>query len=246
MPVGRPSSTSGIFELLDASISVDIWTVALRPQPSFLTVLENVLCEAERERASRFHFAKDRQAHIAAHGALRHILASYLHCPPAGIQFSEGTNGKPSVLGVRFNLSHSADLALIAVTQEHEVGVDVEHIDPRRADLNVAQRFFSPAENYILMSLTIEQQTEAFFNCWTRKEAYLKAIGLGLSVPLDSFDVSLAPGEPARLLRGADARWRLRSLAPAPSYIGALAIDADTETIDITLKSFETELPIRA
>src|SRR5271168_2794995 len=212
-----------------AVVAVDLWTVELRPDPAAQAGLENLLSPAELARANRFHFAKDRQAFIAAHGALRTILATYLDCGPAGIDFATGANGKPAVAGIQFNLSHSADLGVVAVTQDREVGVDVEYFDPQRANMDVARRFFSPREVSVLQTLPTEQKTAAFFNCWTRKEAYLKAIGLGLSAPLDSFDVSLAPGEPARLLRGTDARWSLHSFTPAPSYVGALAIDGDIE-----------------
>jgi 4'-phosphopantetheinyl transferase len=221
------------------AVGVDIWTVGLRVSSVELARRRDLLSDQERARADRFHFAKDREAHIAAHGALRLILAKHLNCPAAEILFKEGTNGKPAVAGLRFNLSHSANLGLVAVTSDRELGVDVEHIDPHRADVSVAHRFFSPSEASALEALPPEQQTVAFLNCWTRKEAYLKAIGLGLSVPLDSFDVSLAPGEPARLLRGADPKWQLHSFVPAPEYLGALAVDAAGHEVVIELRSFE-------
>jgi 4'-phosphopantetheinyl transferase len=220
-----------------ALVPVDLWTVGLRPDPSALASSEGLLSPAELDRANRFHFAKDRQAYIAAHGALRTILATYLGRSPAEIEFTSGSNGKPAVAGIQFNLSHSADLGVVAVTPEREVGVDVELIDPSRANMDVARRFFSPRETSVLEALPTAQQTRAFFNCWTRKEAYLKAIGLGLSMPLESFDVTLAPGEPARLLRGADANWSLHSFSPAPSYVGALAVDAPGNAIVITFRS---------
>jgi len=220
-----------------AVIEVDLWTVGLRPPTSVLAALEELLSPAELGRANRFRFAKDRQAHIAAHGALRQILSTYLNSSPSDICFGEGANGKPAVRGLQFNLSHSADLALVAVTPQRELGVDVEQVDPRRADTSIAKRFFSPYEIGVLESVPKEQQTEAFLNCWTRKEAYLKAMGLGLSVPLDSFDVSLAPGEPAALLRGADAKWQLRSFVPAPDYIGALAVEAASDEIALAFRS---------
>ena len=219
-----------------AVVSVDLWPVGLRPDPSAQAGLEKLLSPAELARANRFHFTKDRQAYIAAHGALRTILASYLDCGPAEIDFASGTNGKPAVAGIQFNLSHSADLGVVAVTPDRELGVDVELVDPQRANMDVARRFFSPSEVAVLQALPTDLQPAAFFNCWTRKEAYLKAIGLGLSVPLDSFDVSLGPGEPVRLLRGADARWSLHSFTPAPSYLGALAIDGPGDAIVIAFR----------
>jgi len=236
----RSGSGHSLFGFWMAVIEVDLWTVGLRPPTSVLAALEELLSQAELDRANRFRFAKDRQAHVAAHGALRQILATYLNCSPSDIGFGETANGKPAVDGIQFNLSHSADLALVAVTRERALGVDVEHVDPHRADRNVAKRFFSPYEIRVLESLPEEQQTEAFLNCWTRKEAYLKALGLGMSVPLDSFDVSLAPGEPAALLRGADPRWKLRSFVPVPGYIGAVAIDAACDETALAFRSFAT------
>ncbi len=221
-------------------ISVHVWTVFLRPEEAALASLAKLLSQDERDRANRFHFEKDRVAYIAAHGGLRRILAAYFTCDPEDVCFRDGPNGKPAVDGIQFNLSHSADLAVVAVTEDRELGVDVERVDPSRADQNVAERFFSPYEVSLLRTLPPGQQTEAFFNCWTRKEAYLKAIGLGLSVPLDSFDVTLVPGEPARLLRGVEAKWRLRSFVPAPGYIGALVVDAAQDDIETVLKSAET------
>jgi 4'-phosphopantetheinyl transferase len=221
------------------SSGVDIWIVGLRVGAAELSLRWEALSPEERARADRFLFDKDREAHIAAHGALRQVLAKYLNCAAAEICIVSGTNGKPGVEGVQFNLSHSADLALVAVTQTLELGVDVESVDPRRADMDVARRFFSPSEVTALSALPPEQQTLAFLNCWTRKEAYLKAIGLGLSVPLDSFDVSLAPGEPPLLLRGADPKWRLYSFVPAPDYVAALAVEAQDHEIVLELRSFE-------
>src|SRR5271155_2883728 len=161
-----------------AVVAVDLWTVGLRPDPAAQTGLEKLLSPAELERSNRFYFNKDRQAFVAAHGALRTILATYLGCGAADIDFTKGANGKPAVAGIQFNLSHSADLGVVAVTQGREVGVDVELVDPQRANMDVARRFFSPSEVAVLQALPTAQQTAAFFNCWTRKEAYLKAIGL--------------------------------------------------------------------
>src|SRR5271165_3389185 len=140
-----------------AVIAIDLWTVELRPEPSAQAGLEKLLSPAELARANRFHFAKDRQAYIAAHGTLRTILATYLGCGPAEIDFARGTNGKPAVAGIQFNLSHSADLGVVAVTPSREVGVDVEYVDPNRANLDVARRFFSPPEVAVLQALPTAQ-----------------------------------------------------------------------------------------
>jgi 4'-phosphopantetheinyl transferase len=196
--------------------------------------LEQSLSPDELERAGRFRFPKDRAHFVAAHGALRHILAGYLECRPAELRFSYGASGKPALAPgwgadtLRFNLSHSHGLALCAVALSREVGVDLEFVRPLLGDSAIPERFFSPAEVLALRALPAESQPEAFFNCWTRKEAYIKARGEGLSIPLDSFEVSLAPGEPAALVKAPDrSRWSLRALVPAPGYVAAVVAEGD-------------------
>ena len=199
--------------------------------------MEATLSEEEAKRAVRFRFEKDRIRYIVAHGCLRNILARYLQCEPGVLNFDINEYGKPSINGhkLEFNLSHSGDFALIAVSHKRKVGVDVERIHSDMEFESIADRFFSPNELAELMSLPLEQRAIAFFNCWTRKEAYIKAQGLGLSLPLDSFDVSLTPNEPA-FLRATrpDAqeanRWSLCSLKVDPGYAAAVAInDKDLE-----------------
>jgi 4'-phosphopantetheinyl transferase len=171
-----------------------------------------------------------RNRFVAARALLRDLLAGYLAEPPAAIRFAYNEWGKPALapgfaaLDVRFNLSHSQDLALYAFALEREVGVDLELIRGDFANERLAENFFSPAEVAALRALPREHQARGFFNCWTRKEAYVKARGQGLSIDLKSFDVSLAPGEEARFLRGEDCRgWSLASLAPADGWVAALA-----------------------
>jgi 4'-phosphopantetheinyl transferase len=212
---------------------VDVWRISLTDLPDSVQGAEFSLSAEESQRASRFRFDADRQRFITSHTALRDILSSYLNCPQEQINFTVGEYGKPSVtsdLNLDFNLSHSGDFALIAVARRHKVGVDVEHF---RLDLEIekiARRFFSEAENAELMNLPSEQRSTGFFNCWARKEAYIKAHGFGLSLPLDSFDVSLTPDEPM-LLRATrpDAheasRWTLISLDVHPEYAGATAVN---------------------
>ena len=164
---------------------------------------------------------------------MRRILASYCEVSAAEVRFTYGDHGKPELAtpqgdsGLRFNLSHSRGLALCGVTRERLIGVDVERIRARSNIERVAERFFSTAENAALRSIPREQQREAFFRCWTRKEAYLKAQGSGVFGGSTGFDVSLAPEEPARLQRvhGAPdeaARWTLRDLTPAASFVAAV------------------------
>lgn len=223
---------------------VDVWRVHL----SSTTPSEASLSADERQRASRFHFDTDRDRFVVAHTSLRDILSRYMQCEPSELNFSANEYGKPfltrsndfsrsaelttevvTTKDIEFNLSHSGNFALIAVTRGRKVGVDVELI---REDIeleNLASRNFLQRENQELMALPVEQRTLGFFNCWTRKEAYIKARGLGLSLSLDSFDVSLAPNEPA-ILRATRpdaneaARWSLHSLDVESNYAAALAV----------------------
>jgi len=200
-----------------------------------------VLSNDERDRAARFHFEKDRNRFRVARTSLRTILGRYLRLPPAALEFSQTEYGKPflknsSAKDLRFNLSHSRDVALIAVTRGQDVGVDVEYMRPDFATKEVAKHFFSPRERDDLSNVPGELQTGAFYNCWTRKEAYIKARGEGVSLQLDSFDVSLAPDCPAALLDSRlhpddVARWKLAELFPATDYAAALAVARDTSQI---------------
>lgn len=211
---------------------LDVWRIRLDIFGDRLRRLEAALSAEERERAARFHFPADRDRFIAAHGCLRDVLARYLRVPPDRLTFSVKEYGKPALQdhALEFNLSHSGDFALIAVTLGRSVGVDVERIRTSSSSDLVPRRFFSETEACELEALPLEQREAAFFRCWTRKEAYIKAQGLGLSLPLQSFDVSLAPGQPA-LLRatrpdpGEAARWKLFSLEIAPGYASAVAAE---------------------
>lgn len=199
--------------------------------------LAETLAPDERQRAERFHFERDRRRFIVGRGVLRRILGRYLALEPNRLQFCYGPWGKPALAGISttqegqfcFNLAHSQSLALYAVTCERELGVDIEYIRAVPEAEQIAARFFSAQENTVLRSLPPQQKQEAFFNCWTRKEAYIKAIGDGLAQPLAEFDVSLTPGEPASLLRisgdtQAAAGWSIQALTPAPGYVAALAV----------------------
>ncbi|MGD0652454.1 MAG: 4'-phosphopantetheinyl transferase superfamily protein, partial [Verrucomicrobiia bacterium] len=185
---------------------VHVWRATLDQTPSQIQSFLHNLAADEQARAERFYFEKDREHFIAARGVLRAILGGYLNRPPECLSFCYNSHGKPALAGesdgdaIRFSVSHSYGVALYAVTRGREVGIDIERI---RFDLEVAEiaeRFFSRREVAMLRTLPTEVQREAFFRCWTRKEAYIKARGEGLSLPLDQFDVSLAPGEPAAVL----------------------------------------------
>jgi 4'-phosphopantetheinyl transferase len=219
---------------------VHVWRASLRPPPHALAALEAHLSDDERARAARFRFPEHRTAFVAGRGVQRQILSRYAGLPPHALVYAETKYGKQSLAGaaaaagIRYNVSNSGDLALFAVTLGREIGVDLERIRPMPDGLDIAQRFFSAPENEIFAGLAADEAVRdlAFFNCWTRKEAYIKAVGEGLSMPLDRFDVSFAPGEPARLLRtrgNADeaARWSMLELHPGPGYVGALAVEGD-------------------
>ena len=219
-----------------ADDEVHLWRANLKQGPGVQALLERTLSADELDRAGRFRFARDRDRFVVRRGLLRAVLARYLQLPPASIRFDYCSHGKPYLsrelagTGVRFNLSHSGGRALFAITRGREVGVDLERVVPARAELSVARQFFALSELEALRQLGKHGRVEGFFNCWTRKEAYLKARGEGLSVALDAFQVSLLPGEPARLIRssvGPDepTRWRLEDLQPWPNYAGALAAE---------------------
>lgn len=215
------------------SNQVDVWRVFPNPTPDSVRWAETTLSADEAERAARFRFDKDRNRFTVSHIALRDILSRYLNCEPKQVQYTVGDYGKPAVISklkLDFNLSHSRDYALIAVTRGRKVGIDVEHFRDELEIEKIARRFFSEKENAELMSLPSGQQRTGFFNCWTRKEAYIKAHGLGLSLSLDSFDVSLSPNEPA-ILRATrpDAEeashWTLLSLDIDSQHAGAAAVE---------------------
>jgi len=215
------------------SNQVDIWRIPLDLYPASAEWADSTLSADESERAARFHFEKDRHRYILAHACLRDILSRYLHCEPKQIVFSTNNYGKPVLLSEQemdFNLSHSGEYVLIAVTRGHKIGVDVEHFRMNLEHEKIARRFFSQAENQEFSAIPHEQKVIAFFNCWTRKEAYIKAHGFGLSLPLDNFDVSFAPNDPP-VLRATrpdptEARkWTLLSLDVHPEHAGALAVE---------------------
>jgi 4'-phosphopantetheinyl transferase len=197
------------------------------------------LSAEEQARADRFFRDVHRRRFVIAHGALRRILADYLDVMPGVLEFVTGEHGKPALTpiagpqpaAVEFNLSHSGDLALVAVTRANPVGVDVEQWDEGVECLELAERFFSPNERRALRALAKAPNhvVAGFFAAWTRKEAYLKATGHGIVRGLHHFDVTLAPGEPARLVadrldRDATERWTMTELAPAEGYSAALVV----------------------
>ena len=216
---------------------VHIWKADLQIGPRRLDELVSVLTADERARAERFHFARDRRRFIARRGYLRRLTQRYLSSPPGDVRFSYSAAGKPFLARdcggdeLSLNMSDSGELAVYAFTlakTSPTIGIDVEQIEPAVAQERIAEHFFSPHEIATLRALPAAERIQGFFNCWTRKEAYLKAIGDGLTLPLDQFDVSLIPGEPAELLRaagGADtSHWVLQEVNVGCGYAAAVAI----------------------
>jgi 4'-phosphopantetheinyl transferase len=214
---------------------IHVWKVDLNPSPARVEQLGRLLAPDEWERANRFRFDRHRRQYVVGRGALRTLLGAYVGVPPQGVRFTYGPRGKPFLApdqagDLHFNLSNSDEMALVGFVRGLEIGVDLEFMKPMTDLEQIAERFFSVPEREVLRNLPAAQKPEGFFNCWTRKEAYLKAVGEGLAVPLDSFDVTLAPGEPARMLAvEGDAeratRWSYYHLRPAQDYIGAVAFE---------------------
>jgi 4'-phosphopantetheinyl transferase len=197
-----------------------VWSASLALNSATLEKFASTLSGEERARAERFVFERDRNSFTAAHGILRDVLGRYLGCGPRVVNYVYGLYGKPAVssLGshcsLRFNLSHSHGIAVIAIANGREIGVDVEKIRPELASLEIASRYFSVEEVEELRALPANLRVEGFFLCWTRKEAYVKALGEGLRFPLDSFRVSLSPGQPAELHDKNGSSWRIESFIP--------------------------------
>jgi 4'-phosphopantetheinyl transferase len=224
--------------LKPADGEVHVFSAPLDIPAERIDELASWLSDDEWQRARRFHLERDRRRFVAGRGTLREILTALLGINPRSLAFSYGEFGKPQIAApaaarsLHFNLAHSDSIAVCAIAK-HELGVDVERIRAMDDAEQIASRFFSPRERRCLLALPTEQRREAFFNCWTRKEAYLKAIGSGLSDCLDQIEVSLAPGEAAALLgvpKDSQA-WRLHSLSPAAEFVGALAVHREDSRV---------------
>lgn len=214
---------------------VHVWCLPLDVTDAQIRALRHSLSHDERDRAARYHLDRHRRGFIACRGQVRRILAGYLNDSAEQLRFRYGPLGKPALevagtdSAIQFNVSNSQAIALCAVTLNRELGVDVEHVQSPYDVDGLAQQFFAPTEVAQLYSLSEDQRFNAFFNCWTRKEAVLKAVGTGLTFPLDKVIVTLAPDEPARLVAfdddpAAAESWWLTHLDPIPGYVGALAV----------------------
>lgn len=246
---GPPSVTGPVAELTAPSElpagEVHVWLADLNQFAS--ESLRPLLSPDELTRADSFYFAEDRNHFIVARGLLRKLLASYLGADADKLSFNYAEKGKPSLVEgadawLTFNLAHSRDLALFAFSREREIGVDLEFIRNDVAEDELAERFFSESEVQTLRALPHGQQRQGFFNCWTRKEAYIKARGAGLSMSLAEFAVSLVPGDEAALLhnRAEPAelkRWAMKVVDVPAGYAGALVAEGQ----DWQLKQFVLE-----
>lgn len=217
---------------------VHVWRALLDIETSHVHALLKTLTSDEVEKAQRFRFSRDRRRFIVARGVLRAILSKYLGLEPGRLRFCRNPYGKPFLAGehgeseLHFNLAHSDCMALYALALRRNVGVDLERVRSNFSHEPIAAGFFSKWESTILGALPKGKQSEAFFNCWTRKEAYVKAKGEGLSIPLDEFEVSFLPGEPAMLLRTYSnpmeaLRWTLQGIDPGHGYTGALVVEGN-------------------
>jgi 4'-phosphopantetheinyl transferase len=230
----------GIWPLADWRLNpadIHVWTISLDITASCLSGFERILSTSELARARSFRFDLHRNRFIAGRGSMRTLLSRYLKTEPAHVNFGEGPHGKPYLSGafaesgLNFNLAHSENLGLFAVTRAGSIGVDIERIRPLTDSEQIADCFFSARESAEFHGLAVGQKLDAFFNLWTRKEAWLKATGEGIGQALKDVEVSFLPGEAAQFLSlpaspQSQAAWILQSLEPAPGFAAAIALRA--------------------
>lgn len=222
---------------------IDVWRVCVDPRDQSEQDFRRILAPDELARASRFHFEKDRGRYIRGRATLRILLGRYLETPPGEIRFQYENNGKPELALphdpriLRFNVSNSHGLALIAVGSGNAVGIDIEKVRPMPDLLDIARRFFSTREVQALLAVSEDKRQEAFFACWTRKEAFLKATGIGLSYPLSKFSVSVDPDGSAELCEveenaHAAGQWSLKDVRPGEGFRGTLVWEGGCKCIE--------------
>jgi 4'-phosphopantetheinyl transferase len=227
-----------------AKNEIHVWSAVMDAHINDVELYATLLSAGEKRRAARFHFEKDRTRFIVCRGILRILLGAYSRQEPTRVRFRYNKYGKPSMKAgdkkkaFFFNVSHSGGGALLAFSKTIPLGVDLEEMRSRPDFASMVQRFFSPAEAAEFLSLPEKVRPEAFFNCWTRKEAFIKGKEKGLSLGLDQFDVSMRPGEPARLLRTAyresDVRdWSLFDVPVTGGFKAALAVKSKKAKISI-------------
>lgn len=238
------------FPLLTAN-EIHVWRFQLVLTPFRLQAMEATLSDDELARANRFRGERLRSQFVAGRGTLRHLLGRYLQRPPADVAFCYGPHGKPELAEdaswLSFNLAHSGEIALCAIARGRSVGADVEALRPFENAEKIIQRFFSTAEQAEFLGLPETERFVAFYLGWTRKEAYLKAVGTGLATRLDSFDVTITPGKPATLLRvdqdsTAHVDWLIVDLDPSHGYAGALVVPSNLamgSSDDVIVRQFD-------
>jgi len=222
---------------IDPELSQDevhLWTVPLDCAPSRVGDLRQTLSKDEEERADRFYFQKGRDQFVVCRAWLRIILGRYLRVPPPELEFRYNSYGKPSLENesegepLLFNLSHSDDLALLAVSKRRDIGIDIERIRDNVAFEQIADRYFTVREMETIREAPESKRAQIFFSLWTCKESYIKAKGMGLSIPLDRFEVTLGEGDLANLALKEDpeeaARWSLQRFTPRDDYVGAITV----------------------
>jgi 4'-phosphopantetheinyl transferase len=221
---------------------IQVWLARLDGQDGRAAACSQLLSPDEHVRADRFRFDRDRRRFVICRGLLRTVLGRQLNTPPEDVEFTYGPYGKPAVAGdLTFNVSHSADYALFAVAKDRQLGVDIERVHEVPDLDRLAESAFSEAERATLAMLPASERVAAFFNGWTRKEAYIKALGEGFTRPLDAFDVTLAPTESARLLRVLDepaepARWSFWSLTPVEGYAAAICVEGHNVSASLSVE----------
>jgi 4'-phosphopantetheinyl transferase len=214
-----------------------IWRIDLDEVLSSARRLKVMLSDDESEKAHRFVFAQDRLRYVAGRAALRMILGSYLDICPDRVQFSYGSHGKPEVSGLAgnqlsFNLTNSGDLVLAAISNGRHIGIDLEKLDPAVQAINIATQWFAQNELASIAAVPMEYRSALFFELWTRKEAFVKALGGGLSIPLNQFDVTGWRDGFLCRAEGFQGDWFIRSFVPKPGYIAAVVVDTRPERIE--------------
>ena len=237
--------------------AIEIVITRLDTRPEAVCALAQWLSTEERRRADRYDFDRDRRRFIVARARLRQLLALRLMTRPEAVELVYGGHGKPALAqrsddtDWRFNVSHCDEMAVYAFSQGREVGIDIEAIREVHDADAIASHFFSRCEQETYLALDPGEKMLGFFNCWTRKEAFLKALGHGLSQPLDCFDVSLTPGEPARILRvkstpGCDSGWCLDSFSPSPGFVAAVVAERRGLGVEAAASSLHSSISIGA
>jgi 4'-phosphopantetheinyl transferase len=232
-----------------SSRDVHLWRIPFEQTDDVCDRLTTFLSIKEKARADRFVQAIHRRNFRVGRGALRAILADYLSAEATEIEFDQGPQGKPALAGrwgdsgLQFNLTHSGGLAVLGVCRDRAIGVDIEAIEPRQELERLVTRFFAPHEVEEFLGLPEELRVAGFFRTWTRKEAYIKAIGTGLYTPLESFDVGVHPESRPGLLRVAHRPddvelWQMADFDPGGDYMGSIVVErfvGDVQILEFAL-----------